>query len=155
VQTGTSVTGVTYTEKASGRFTVASWDESTEVDIDGTGTTRGATYCPDRGITRAAVGYSYTGDIEGTSTVTYVFAYTAGDAPILGLEHFTGSIAGRSGSCVFRHDGSHDAASVTAHVEVVPGMGTGDLAGLRGEAHLSIAGEAPDGYPFELAYDVG
>ena len=42
-----------------------------------------------------------------------------------------------------------------AAIEVVPGMGTGDLADLRGEAHLAIEGDAPDGYPFELSYDVG
>jgi hypothetical protein len=146
---------MTYTSTASGTFTVAGWEETTEADIDGTGTTRGETYAPDRGITRASVRYAYSGDIEGSSTVSYVFAYAGEGAPILGLEHFTGSIGGHDGSCVFRHTGSHGATSVTAHLEVVPGMGTGGLEGLRGEAELTIAGEAPDGYPFSLSYDLG
>lgn len=146
---------MTYTRTAAAHFSVAAWEESVEIDIDGTGSTRGETYYPDRGVTRAHVGYTYTGDVEGSSTVSYVFAYTGADAPILGLEHFTGTIGGQEGSCVLRHVGSHDATSVTAHIEVVPGMGTGGLEGLRGEAELSIAGEAPDGYPFELSYDLG
>jgi hypothetical protein len=150
-----SVGDMTYSSTASARFSVAAWQESVETDIDGEGSTRGDTYYPNRGITRATVGYTYTGDVEGSSEVSYVFAYNGDEAPILGLERFTGSIGGRDGTCVFRHVGTHDATSVRAAIEVVPGMGTGDLADLRGEAHLAIEGDAPDGYPFELSYDVG
>lgn len=144
----------TYTRTASARFRVSAWDEKVELDIDGEGTTRGEAYYPNRGITRAAVGYTYTGDLEGTSTVSYVFAYNGGEAPILGLERFTGSIGGQEGSCVLRHVGVHDASSVTARLEVVAGMGTGGLEGLRGEADLRVEGHAPDGYPIELRYDL-
>jgi hypothetical protein len=55
---------------------------------------------------------------------------------------------------VFRHVGSQDAGSVTAHLEVVPGMGTGGLQGLRGEAELRIAEHAEDGYQLVLSYDL-
>jgi hypothetical protein len=150
-----NVVAMTHSNQASARFTVASWQESVEVDIDGEGTTRGDAYYPNRGVTRASVGYTYTGDIEGSSEVSYVFAYNGDEAPIFGLERFTGTIGGREGTCVFQHVGAHDATSVTAVIQVVAGMGTGDLAELRGEAQLSISGEAPDGYPFDLAYDVG
>lgn len=145
---------MTYTKKAATKFSVASWEETVETDIDGTGTERGGAYYPDRGITRATVGYAYSGEMEGTSTVSYVFGYHGGDAPVLGLEQFTGTIGGQEGSCVFRHVGTHDASSVTATLEVVAGMGTGGLEGLRGTAELAIAGEAPDGYPLELSYDL-
>jgi hypothetical protein len=145
---------MTYAHTAASTFTVASWEETVELDIDGEGTTRGDAYYPNRGLTRAKVSYTYSGEMEGTSTVSYVFAYNGDEAPILGLEHFTGSIGGQEGSCVLRHVGTHDATSVTADLEVVAGMGTGGLESLRGSAHLSIAGEAPDGYPLELAYDL-
>jgi hypothetical protein len=145
---------MSYQHTAACKFQVASWSESAYVDIDGEGTTAGGTYYPKRGLSRAEVSYSYTGDIEGTSTLVYLIAYKADAAPVLGLERFTGSIAGREGSCVFRHVGSQDAGSVSARLEVVPGMGTGDLAGLVGEAELTIAGHSDGGYDLVLSYDV-
>ena len=125
------------------------------MDIDHEGVTSGEMYYPQRGITQAQVGYSYTGEIEGSSTLAYLIAYKPDGAPVLGMEQFTGTIAGHDGSCVFLHTGSQDARSVTAHLEVVAGMGTGGLEGLRGEAELSIAGESADGYELVLSYDLG
>ena len=73
---------------------------------------------------------------------------------MLGFERFEGSIGGRRGSCVFQHIGSQDRGSVSARVEVVPGLGTGELADLRGGADLSIAGPSDDGYELLLSYDI-
>jgi hypothetical protein len=145
---------MTYTKRATCRFDVASWKEQAYVDIDGEGTTAGETYYPKRGVTDAEVGYTYTGDVEGTSTLHYLIAYKADAAPVLGLEQFTGSVGGHEGTCVFRHTGSQDSGSVTAHLEVVRGMGTGGLEALRGEAELRIAGHSEDGYELVLAYDL-
>jgi hypothetical protein len=149
-----SVGAMSYAKKATCRFDVASWTEEAYVDIDGEGTTAGETYYPRRGLSHAQVGYTYTGDVEGSSTLAYLIAYKPGGAPVLGLEQFTGSIGGQEGSCVFRHTGGQDAGSVTAHVEVVPGLGTGGLEGLRGEAELRIAGHSEDGYELVLSYDL-
>jgi hypothetical protein len=146
---------MSYSHTATSKFQVAAWSESAYVDIDGEGTTAGETYYPKRGLTRAEVSYSYTGDLEGTSTLVYLIAYKAGAAPVLGLERFTGSIGGHEGSCVFRHVGSQDAGSVSARVEVVPGMGTGGLETLVGEAALTIGGPSEDGYDLVLSYDIG
>lgn len=146
---------MTYSKKATCRFDVASWTEEAYVDIDeGEGTTAGDMYYPKRGLTLARVGYTYTGDVEGSSTLAYLIAYKADAAPVLGLEQFTGSVDGHEGTCVFRHTGSQDAGSVTAHLEIVPGMGTGGLEGLRGETELRIAGHSEDGYQLVLAYDL-
>ena len=145
---------MTYSHQATCRFTVASWAETAYVDIDGDGVTSGDMYYPSRGLSRAEVGYAYTGEVEGTSTLVYLIAYKPGQAPVLGMERFTGTIAGHDGSCVFLHTGGQDAGSVTAHLEVVPGMGTGGLEGLSGEAELVIAGESPDGYELVLSYDL-
>src|SRR5262245_54882889 len=57
--------------RAVGRFKVASWSETLVTDIDGEGTTAGEAYFPKRGVTRTDNAYSYTGDIEGTSEVSY------------------------------------------------------------------------------------
>jgi hypothetical protein len=146
---------MSHSHTASCKFRVASWTESAYVDIDGEGTTAGETYYPRRGLSTARVSYAYTGDIEGTSTLVYLIAYKADAAPVLGLERFTGSVGGRRGSCVFRHVGSQDAGSVSARLEVVPGMGTGGLEALTGEAELTIGGHSDDGYDLVLHYDLG
>lgn len=146
---------MSYSHRATCRFVVASWKEEAYVDIDeGEGTTAGDMYYPKRGLTGAQVGYTYTGDIEGSSTLRYLIAYKADAAPVLGLEQFTGSVDGHEGTFVLMHTGSQDSGSVSAHLEVVPGMGTGGLEGLRGEAELSIAGESEDGYELALSYDL-
>ncbi len=146
---------MTYSKKATCRFDVASWNEEAYVDIDGEGTTAGETYYPRRGLTQARVGYTYTGDVDGSSTLAYLIGYQPDGGPVLGLEQFTGSVDGHEGSCVFLHTGHQDAGSVTAHLEVVPGLGTGGLEGLRGEAELRIAGHSEDGYELVLSYDLG
>lgn len=146
---------MSYSHTASCRFQVASWSESAYVDIDGEGTTAGEVYYPKRGLSTARVAYAYTGEVEGSSTLVYLIAYKAGAAPVLGLERFTGSIGGHRGSCVFRHVGSQDAGSVSTRLEVVPGMGTGELATLTGEAELAIGGHSDDGYDLVLRYDLG
>jgi hypothetical protein len=146
---------MSYAKQATCRFEVTSWKEQVYVDIDeGEGTTAGDMYYPKRGLTHAGVEYAYRGDVEGTSTLSYLIAYKADAAPVLGLERFTGSVDGHEGSCVFRHVGSQDAGSVSAHLEVVPGMGTGGLDGLRGEAELRIDGHSEDGYELVLSYDL-
>jgi len=145
---------MTYTNKATSRFTVSSWSEEVYADIDGVGTTAGETYYPQRGLSRATVGYTYSGEIEGTSTLTYLMGYRGGDDLVIGLERFEGSIGGHDGSCVLRHEAVHDAASVTGRLTVVPGMGTGGLEHLRGEAELRIEGHADDGYELVLSYEL-
>ncbi len=145
-----------YSHKAVCRFDVSSWTEQTFADIDGEGTTSGEMYYPNRGVTRAEVTYTYTGDLEGTSSLVYLIAYKAGAAaPVLGFERFEGSVDGHEGSFVLRHDGEQDAGSVRGHLEVVPGMGTGGLESLRGEAELRIEGHSEDGYELVLHYDLG
>lgn len=142
-----------YSQRAVCRFTVGSWSESVIADIDGEGTTMGETYYPKRGLTRADVTYLYTGDIEGTGSVSYLISYMPAPAPLVGFERFEGSIGGQDGSCVLRHIGDQDAGSVTARLEVVPGLGTGGLSTLRGVAELRTSGHA-EGYELVLDYDL-
>ena len=146
---------MSYAHTATCKFQVASWSEAPYVDIDGEGTTVGDMYYPKRGLSKAEVSYAYAGEVQGTGTLVYLIAYKADAAPVLGLERFTGSIGGHQGSCVFRHVGSQDAGSVSGRLEVVPGMGTGELATLVGEAELAIAGHSDDGYELVLSCDLG
>lgn len=152
---GNNVERMICTHKASCRFHVSSWTEQLITDIDGEGITAGSAYYPNRGITRTEVTYAYTGDIEGAGSLTYLIAYKADAAPVLGLERFEGSIDGHEGTCVFQRIGKQDQGSVTEHLEVVPGMGTGGLTDLRGEAEIVVAGHSENGYELVLTYDIG
>lgn len=142
-----------YPHTARSRFTVTAWEEHLVVDQDGEGTRQGASYYPSRGLTRAEASYAYTGDLVGRSTVSYLIGYRPdGAAPVVGMERFEGALEGQQGSVVLRHVGEQDAGAVSARLEVVPGMGTGELARLRGEAELRIAGHSDDGYELVMSY---
>ncbi len=140
---------------AEAAFEVTGWSERVLADVDGTGTRQGQAYYPDRGFTHVEATYRYRGALDGTSTVGYLITYRGGEpAPVVGFERFDGSLDGRAGSFVLRHDGEQDAGAVRARLEVVPGLGTGELASLRGHADLSIAGHSEDGYPLHLHYEL-
>ena len=145
---------MTYSHEVTCRFNVVSWSETLVTDIDGEGTKAGDAYYPNRGVTQTEVRFAYQGDIEGASKSVGLIAYKQDAAPVMSLERFEGSIGGHEGTCVFQHVGSQDQGSVTSHVQVVPGMGTGGLENLRGEANLTIAGNSEDGYELVLSYDI-
>ena len=145
---------MTRAHTATARFTVASWDESVVVDIDGdTEGPDGARY-PSRGFSRADVTYAYSGSMDGTGVLAYLISYRPGHAPVTGFERFEGSIDGHDGSIVLQHVGEHDPEGVRATVSIVDGLGTGGLETMSGEATIELAGHSDDGYEITLAYDL-
>ena len=58
-------------------------------------------------LNRNLVRKEFSGDMVGTSEAQMVAAYTAtpGSAGYVAIEHFTGSVGGKSGSCVLQHHG--------------------------------------------------
>ena len=129
---------------AAGIFEIDSWEEETYDEQEGTK------------LTRTRLTKTFHGDVEGESTAELLMAYAAedGSAAYVGFERVTGRIHGRSGSFVLHHtatsDGTHGEAS--AAWSVVPGSGTGELRGLRGEARIS--NEPGGGHTFTLEYDL-
>jgi len=125
-------------------------------DIDtGEGETKHGVYYPKRGVTTAEASLTYSGDPEGTSTVLYLITYRPDEAaPVLAVERFVGSVGGREGSFVMTSTGTQSPGEVHGHAEVVAGLGTGDLATLRGEIDLVIKGMSEDGYPLVMMYDL-
>ena len=53
-----------------------------------------------------------------------------------GLERITGSLDGKSGSFVVQMTGKFDGSVATGDWTIVPGSGTGELKGLRGNRQL-------------------
>jgi hypothetical protein len=147
---------MSYSKTANATLKMAGWEETVKEDIDqGEGKTTNGVYYPKRGVTISEASFTYTGDMEGTSTVLYLITYKPdGAAPVLGVERFVGSIGGREGSCVMTSIGTQSPGDVKGHAEVVAGLGTGELATLRGEMDLHIEGMSEDGYPVSLSYDI-
>jgi hypothetical protein len=127
---------------ANSRFTLKSWDEKPYGEGQD---------LPK--LTRAAVAKTFTGDIAGEGHVEYLMMYRSdGSAVFVGLERVVGHLAGRAGSFVLQRTGMFENGVAKESYFVVPGSGTGDLLGLRGEG-ASAVGHGTE-HPFTLTYEV-
>src|SRR3954465_15979418 len=85
---------------------------------------------------------TYTGAIEGESVLDLLL-YSAGEgydgegtaAP--GFERFEGTVDGRKGTFVIKHETGFDTKGIHSVFTIVPGSGTGELAGLTGSGTTS------------------
>jgi hypothetical protein len=85
-------------------------------------------------LSRIHVEESFSGDISGDGLVEFLqAALPDGSASFVGIERVTGSLAGRDGTFLLQDAGTVADNIVTGDWFVVPGSGTGALAGLRGE----------------------
>jgi uncharacterized protein DUF3224 len=85
-------------------------------------------------LVRIHVEEDFSGDIEGTGVAEFLQAQVSADAAsFVGIERVSGSIAGRTGTFVLQDQGTLTGTRVTGRWSVVPGSGTGELAGLRGD----------------------
>jgi hypothetical protein len=108
---------------------------------------------PDGGIGRFALTKTWQGDLSGTG---HGLMLSAGDpaqgaAGYVALEVVDGALHGRSGSLAFQQLGVMRDGDQELRYDVVPGSGTGDLAGLTGSLALTID-EA--GHSYALTYDL-
>jgi hypothetical protein len=85
-------------------------------------------------LARVTLTKVFTGDIEGESVAELLMASNPVGAGYLASELFTGSVGTRSGTFVVQHGGLVDSGDAHSFGSVVPGSGTGELAGVRGEA---------------------
>jgi hypothetical protein len=127
---------------ANSRFTIKGWDEQP--------------YSEDQDLpklTRAVVTKSFTGDIAGEGHVEYLMMYRSdGSATFVGLERVVGKVAGKAGSFVLQRSGVFENGTATEFYVVIPGSGTGELRGLRGEG-TSAVGHGTE-LPFTLNYEL-
>jgi len=115
-------------EHAEGTFEVTSWSEEQAEGLDGTVK-----------VTRATFGQRFSGGIEADSVADTVMTYREnGTADYLGYQRVLGRLGGRSGSFVLQSIGGFDGKVARADVTVVPGSGTGELAGLRGTGTAEV-----------------
>jgi hypothetical protein len=77
---------------------------------------------------------TFSGDIEGDGVAHVVHAARPdGSATFTGIERVRGSVGGRKGSFLFQVHGTVVGKEMKSEWLVVPGSGTGELRGLRGD----------------------
>jgi hypothetical protein len=82
---------------------------------------------------------------NGAGVVEFLQAAGAdGAASFVGIERITGELAGRTGTFLLQDHGVVDDNTVSGQWFVIPGSGTGELAGLRGEGgfHANLGKDA-------------
>jgi len=102
-------------------------------------------------LKRATVRRRYTGDIAGSSTAhVMMYRSTADRVGYVATDIFDGAVAGRKGGFVFQHGGSIDRGVLRPFGYVVPGSGSGELAGIMGD--IEIAFVPPATHTIALTY---
>jgi hypothetical protein len=128
-------------------YTPSSWDEKVVSGEDG-----------GPRVAHAHATMVYTGVLEGTS-VWEILLYYAGEgyegagqrAP--GYERFEGTVDGRKGTFVARHDTAYDRNGIQDSWTVVAGSATGELVGLTGKGTGNAAmGEQSVPYTFDYSW---
>lgn len=102
-------------------------------------------------VGRMLIDKQYSGDLIGIGQGEMLSAGNpaGGSAGYVAMEHVTGTLAGIVGSFALQHAGTmHDGGSHLS-IAIVPGSGTGELAGISGKLKLEIVGRT---HHYELEY---
>lgn len=114
------------TMHATGSVEMKSWEERPFAEADG---------APK--LARANGSDLYHGEIEAEATFEYLMMYhDENTATFVGMERLVGRLGDRPGSFVLQVGGKFEGGVVTAAWSVMPGSGSGDLRGLKGEGSL-------------------
>jgi hypothetical protein len=105
-------------------------------------------------LVRIHVVEDFSGDIAGEGVADFLqIARGEDEASFVGVERVTGTMGGRQGTFVLQDAGTLEGSTVSGTWFVVPGSGTGELSGLRGEggfkAELGQSAEIVLDYWFE------
>ena len=129
--------------RASGTFEITAWDQVVFDEGEGAA------------LSRVHNEKAFGGGLQGTSSAELLMAVAGEEgAAYVGVERVLGSLEGRRGTFVLHHsarswDGSSETVVVAA---IVPGSGTGELAGLRGEMAIERHDDGSHTYSLEYAF---
>jgi hypothetical protein len=91
-------------------------------------------------LSRVTISKHYAGAIEGHGIAHVLTAQGEAGAGYVASERVVGSLDGRRGTFVIQHGGLMDAGTPSTFGTVVPGSGTDELVGIRGQASESQPG---------------
>jgi len=131
---------MTTTMQATGSVATDDWQEEVFGEVGG---------APKLSLDR--IRHTFSGDIEAEGAARFLNAYR-GDAAatFAGFERVVGRLDGRAGSFVLHITGAYEDGVATMDWSVVPGSGTGELAGLRGEGGYVARMDGAE--PYRLTY---
>ena len=100
---------------------------------------------------RLRIAKTFHGDIEGVGLGEMLAVRDGSSGAYVAMERVTGTIDGRSGGFSLVHREIMDAGTQTLLITIVPGSGSGDLIGVSGVFHLTLA----DGeHRYDLEYSL-
>lgn len=126
-----------------GTFTVDSWDPTTYDEAAGAK------------LARVVVTKTFYGDLEGGTSVTHILTAEADrleSMAYVGFERFTGKVDGKAGTFVLMHSATSLDGDNTLRWTILPGSGSGELAGITGEGQITV--DADRTHRFSLGYEV-
>lgn len=97
---------------------------------------------------RVAIAKTFTGAVEGSSTVEMLTASNATSRAYVAFERLAVSVDGRKGAFVLHH--TADDTGLT--LKILTGSGSGELAGISGTASIEIDEEK--NHTFTLTYEL-
>ncbi|REF95642.1 uncharacterized protein DUF3224 [Asanoa ferruginea] len=126
------------------KLEITSWDEKPYREFD-----------DGRKFSRAEVALAGTGDGLTSGSFESLLYYRAdGTSEYVSTMELTGTLGGRSGSFVLHGSGSYDGKTARVTTTVVPGSGTGELAGITGTAEsVSTHADYPH-MPLTIRYEL-
>jgi hypothetical protein len=121
---------------ATASFTVDGWDPQATDKAEGTE------------FSRVVLGKTFTGDVEGSSTVEMLTAVNETSSAYVAFERLSVSVDGRKGGFILHHSAGENGH----HLIVLPGSGHGELSGITGTATITQDGEG--NHTFTLTYEL-
>ena len=108
----------------------------------------------DPAIGRLSLDKTWSGDLVGTSKGQMLGSQSEtekGSGGYVAMERFVGTLHGKKGSFSLQHHGTMGGGKFDISVEVVPGTGTDELAGISGTLKIIIDGGK---HLYELEYSL-
>lgn len=109
-------------------FTITKWDETENEEWVG------------GKLTRTLATKTFTGELEGTAVLEAVMLRVEGEQGVMsyvGVERISCTIGDREGCFVLTHSAEAISGERQATWKILPGSGTGDLAGISGHGNIT------------------
>ncbi|MEV4533283.1 DUF3224 domain-containing protein [Asanoa sp. NPDC049518] len=132
------------TEIVNTKLEIKSWDEKPYRELD-----------DGRKFARAEVTLAGTGDGVVSGSFESLLYYRAdGTSEYVSILEITGTFGGRSGSFVLQGAGTYDGTTARILTTIVPGSGTGELAGISGTASSESTHADYPHMPLTIRYEL-
>lgn len=125
------------------KLEITSWDEKPYREFD-----------DGRKFSRAEVKLGGADGLTGGSFESLLYYRADGTSEYVSIMEITGTLGGRTGSFVLQGAGTYDGTTARVTTTIVPGSGTGELAGISGSASsVSTHADYPH-MPLTIRYDL-